>query len=443
MSEDAKSNTVVRTLREAEFRMSREEFARLVNSTAAKLGENTGCTARLIAAWERGEVTTPRPVYARILHELTGRSLADLGFVTRRSAAPPALITIPARPCTPQSGKADDSDVERRSFLREGAGSVAGFAFGLHEPQEPGLRVGMREVREIVEATRALYTHDRNHGSEALRRAAARSLHVSYKWLNHGRFTQATGRLLRSATGSLSIAAGWLSFDSGLHADARSLYNEALAAARLAQDPSLEALSFGCISLLAKTSGRPREAVSAAQAACAVAAPLNSPRMQALFAMREAGGWALMGDRSACECAIADAHAQYAKGPCDSDPGWLEFFTPAEFTGLEALCRADLGQHERAAYGAEQAVLLFGNGFARNRALYLADVAVQSTIRERPDLDAAAHAAHHVLTFLPEVKSRRLFDALREIDAALQKHAEVPVASEWLAKHRSLAANAV
>lgn len=86
MTADALPNNVIRGVREVQFRMSREEFARLVNTTAAATGENTGCTARLVAAWERGEVTSPRPVYERVLHELTGRGLAELGFRPRRTA---------------------------------------------------------------------------------------------------------------------------------------------------------------------------------------------------------------------------------------------------------------------------------------------------------------------------------------------------------------------
>lgn len=420
-------NNVFRTVRESQFRMSRNEFARHINGTAAAMGENTGCTARLVAAWELGTVASPRPVYERVLHEITGRSLEELGFAPRRPSGSVAAV--------PQGGGTKENGVERRTFILDGTGSATGLAFGLTRPAGPGRRMGMREVRGVVATTGALFTHD--HGSAAMRREAAKTLHTAYEWLHHGQFTQATGRLLRSATGALSIATGWLAYDSGQHADARSLYNEALAAARLAQDPELEAHSFACLSLLARASGRPREAVSAAQVARSVARPLGSPRMLALFAMREAGGWALLGDRSASDAAIIDAHAHYAKGPRDNDPSWLEFFTPAELAGLEALCRADLGQHERAAYGAEQAVLLHGHAFARNRALYTADVAVQNAVRDRPDLDAALRAADDVLAYLPDVQSRRLLNALREVGAAMQRHANTPAVAEWLDRART------
>jgi hypothetical protein len=159
--------------------------------------------------------------------------------------------------------------------------------------------------------------------------------------------------------------------------------------------------------------------------------------MLSLFAMREAGGWALLGDRSATDKAIVRAHHLYAKGPAEADPDWLEFFTPAELAGLEALARADLDQHERAAAGAEQAVLLHGEQFARNRALYQADVAIQHALRERPEPEAAAEAAGRVLAYLPDVRSDRLQQQLHNVESALQRHAAVPAVADWLEEYRT------
>ncbi|WP_251983031.1 hypothetical protein [Streptomyces violaceusniger] len=210
-----------------------------------------------------------------------------------------------------------------------------------------------------------------------------------------------------------------------------------LAAARIADDPGLEGHAFGCLSLLAKASGRPREAISAAQGAQAVVRTYGSPRMLSLFAMREAGGWALLGDASATDKAIVLTHRLYVKGPSDADPAWLEFFTPAELAGLEALARADLGQHQRAAAGAEQAVLLHGDTFARNRALYTADVAIQHALRDRPEPEAAAEAAGRVLAYLPQVRSDRLLQQLHNVESALQRHAAVPAVADWLEEYRA------
>ncbi|WP_369228854.1 hypothetical protein AB5J56_00415 [Streptomyces sp. R21] len=425
-------NDVLRAVRELEFQMSRQEFAQKIVDTGAAMGEPAGCTARLVADWEDGDVACPRANYQRILTKMTGRSMADLGFQLRssvRSEPPPATGTY---------GPEEERDVERRAFLLDGAGVVLGFPLGA-QPRGTG-RIGAPEIRAVSKAVRTIYAHDHDHGSGPLRRDAAEALHAAYGWLQEGTYTERTGQRLRSAIGALSIAAGWLSYDSGRAGDAHSLYGEALAAARIADDPELEAHAFGCLSLLAKASGRPREAISAAQGAQTVARRLGSPRMLALFNMREAGGWALMDDRSATDKAIVRAHNFYAKGPSDADPGWLEFFAPGELAGLESLARADLGQHERAASGAEQAVLLHGEAFARNRALYTADVAIQHAVRDKPEPEAAAEAAGRVLAFLPEVRSDRLLQSLHHVAGALQRHRRVPAVADWIEEYRTTTA---
>ncbi len=422
-------NTVLRAVREDELQMSRQEFAKLIVKTGEEMGEAVACTSRLVAAWEDGDVRLPRAVYRRILKRLTGRTMGELGF-RLSSPARPVASAVSADVAEEEHG------VDRRAFVVDGAGAALSLIpLGAAMENQPG-RIGVGDVRAVDRAVSQIYAHDHDHGSVALRRGASEALHTAYQWLQEGTYTERTGRRLRSATGHLSIAAGWLSYDSGRPADARSLYGEALAAARIADDPALEGHAFGCLSLLAKASGRPREAISAAQCAQTVVKSYGSARMLSLMAMREAGGWALLGDASATDQAIVRAHRLYAKGPSDADPAWLEFYTPAELAGLEALARADLDQHERAAAGAEQAVLLHGDTFARNRALYTADVAIQHAVRERPEPDAAAEAAGRVLDYLPDVRSDRLLKQLHNVESALQRHAAVPAVADWLEEYR-------
>ncbi|MEU5402113.1 hypothetical protein ABZ348_22785 [Streptomyces sp. NPDC005963] len=419
-------NAQLRAVRVGEFQMSRQEFAKLVVATGEELGERVGCTSRLVAAWEDGEVVCPRAVYRRILTQLTGRTMAQLGF---HLAAPTAIARSTVAP-----SEYEELPVNRRDFLLDGALSLVPLGA---LPSERPSRIGAAAVQAVDDAVTTIYGHDHDHGSAALRRGAAEALHTAYGWLQESSYSHDTERKLRSATGHLSIAAGWLAYDSGRAADARSLYGEALAAARIADDFGLEGHAFGCLSLLAKASGRPREAISSAQGAQSAVRRFGSPRMLSLFAMREAGGWALLGDHSAADKAIVRAHHLYAQGPAEPDPGWLEFFTPAELAGLEALARADLDQHERAAAGAEQAVLLHGDAFARNRALYTADIAIQHAVRARPDPEAAAEAAGRVLAYLPGVRSDRLLKQLHNVESALQRHAAVPAVADWLEEYRA------
>lgn len=355
--------------------------------------------------------------------------MTELGFRPASSATRRHPVLRPHKP-------EPTAPVNRRDFIFDSAGAAFSFSLGALVQRHPG-RIGVADVRAVDQAVTTIYSHDHDHGSAALRRDASNVLHIAYEWLRDGAYTEKTGRRLRTATGHLSIAAGWLSYDSGRAADARSLYGEALASARIADDPGLEGHAFGCLSLLAKASGRPREAISAAQGAQSVVRAYGSSRLLSLFAMREAGGWALLGDGGATDQAIVRAHRLYAKGPAEPDPEWLEFYTPAELAGLEALARADLDQHERAAAGAEQAVLLHGNQFARNRALYTADVAIQHAMRARPEPEAAAEAAGRVLAYLPEVRSDRLLQQLQNVESALQRHAAVPAVADWLEEYRT------
>jgi len=422
-------NPVLRQVREDEMQMSRMEFAAALRKLGDTMGEPVGAGARLVAAWEDGEVGCPRGVYRRILTRMTGRSMAQLGFRTG-----PAPVAVPAAVANKPREEGDPS-VDRRDFLLDSAAVLLGLPVGTDE-KAPG-KIGMAQVRAVTKAVATLYAKDHDHGAVQLRRAASEALHEAYQWLQLGTYSTKTETKLRSAIGALSIAAGWLSYDSGRPGDAHSLYGEALAAARIADDPELEAHAFGCLSLLAKAQGRPRESIAAAQGAQTVARDLGSARLLSLFAMREAGGWALAGDASATDRAIVKAHHLYARGPSDADPPWLGFYAPGELAGLESLARADLGQHERAAAGAEQAVLLHGGDFARNSALYTADVAIQHAVRDRPEPEAAAEAAGRVLAYLPEVRSDRLLQSLHDVAGALQRHSRVPVVADWIEEYRT------
>lgn len=356
---------------------------------------------------------------------MTGRSMADLGFRGSGITAAPDRTPAPAGDGRRQRDVLTDATVTAVSLLP--LGTEPGTALG---------RIGAVEARAVDRAVATSTPTITTHGSAALRSGASQALHTAYQWLREGTYTERTGRRLRfhrqpgdrsglavprlrpARRGPLPVRGG-----TGRRPDRRR--------------SSTGGTAFGCLALLAKAAGRPREAIAAAQGAQSVVRTYGSPRMMALMAMREAVGWALMGDRSATDLAIVRAHHLYAKGPADADPGWLEFFSPGELAGLEALARADLGQHERAAAGAEQAVLLHGNHFARNRALYIGDVAIQHAVRDRPEPEAAAEAADRALAHLPTIRSDRLLQQLHNVSSALQRHAAVLAVANWLEKYQA------
>lgn len=60
--------------------MSQDDFARAVRAAGRRTGRPNDATKRLVQRWEAGETTSPRPVYARALEEVTGLPIESLGF---------------------------------------------------------------------------------------------------------------------------------------------------------------------------------------------------------------------------------------------------------------------------------------------------------------------------------------------------------------------------
>ncbi|MGW7264716.1 hypothetical protein [Streptomyces sp. NPDC054842] len=454
------------------------EFAAAVRRAAREIGEGVSCDARYIGRVEAGEIRCPNYAYERVfLHMFPGRTLADLGFAPRSSVrgrgarpsdkAPPAHLTSlsPAPlesdglrdPYDPQDTCAaheyhdqnhKESDVQRRAFMTGGTATVAaaslsplgplGLALGAPASAADGpvRRAGTPEAGALEEAVRNIRLLDDRHGADGLYRRAATPLRTAYALLDAGTMRQSTADRLYSGAGELAISVGWLAHDSGRFDDARSHYAEALATARMSGDAGLEAHAFCNTAFLARDAGRPREAVRAAQAAQRAALGLGSPRLLSLLALREAGGWAGLADRTGCERALARAQALFARGSSAADPEWMSFYGEAELEVLEAQCWSTLGDWPRAARHARRAAHLQDPHFTRNIALYTAELADDLARGGRPD--EAAAAGSRVLDLLDEVQSSRIQTMLAGTARVLLPHRRASGVSAFLDRHASL-----
>ncbi|MER5882758.1 tetratricopeptide repeat protein [Streptomyces sp. NPDC001941] len=401
------------------------EFAAAVRRAAREIGEQVACDARYIGRVEAGEIRCPNYAYERVfLHMFPGLSLTDLGFTARervrgrgaraRTGAPLSPITIHDRGV----GDDEESDVRRRAFMAGSTTSVAavslGLALGVPAPRG---RAGRTEASAVEEAVRRIRLLDDRHGADGLYRRAAEPLRTAYELLDAGTSGRATADRLYAGAGELALSVGWLAHDSGRLQDARSHYAEALATARVAGDPGLEAHAFCNTSFLARDAGRYREAVRAAEAGQHAARQLSSARLVALLALREAGGWAGLGDRAACELALGRAHAWFGRGPSDADPEWMSFFGEPELEALEAQCWSALGDWRKAARHAHRAVALQDPHFTRNLALYQAQLAADLVRAGAPE--EGASAGLRVLPLLDDVQSTRIQAMLRDTARAL------------------------
>ncbi|MEU6402181.1 hypothetical protein [Streptomyces sp. NPDC046985] len=335
----------------------------------------------------------------------------------------------------------EESDVLRRAFMTRGATVAAaslgplGLAVDASAAERPVRRAGASEAGALEEAVRRIRLLDDRHGADGLYRRAAAPLRAAYALLDAGTTRRATADRLHSSAGELAISVGWLAHDSGRFDDARSHYAEALATARMNGDEALEAHAFCNTAFLARDAGRPREAVRAAQAAQRAARGLGSARLLSLLALREAGGWAGLADRSACAQALIRAQALFRRGSCDADPEWMSFYGEAELEGLEAQCWSALGDWERAARHARRAARLQNPHFTRNIALYTAELADDLAREGRPD--EAAAAGMRVLDLLDQVQSSRIESMLAGTARVLTPHRRSGDVSAFLERHAS------
>ncbi|MEU5975061.1 tetratricopeptide repeat protein [Streptomyces sp. NPDC047315] len=457
MASSSRASRAVPNLAFRRLRGSRSpgEFAAAVRKAAREIGEQVSCDARYIGRVEAGEIRCPNYAYERVFrHMFPGLDLTDLGFTARERVRGGGRA--PARPDAPRSatgttadpvgeaaaeGTADstddsmndeESDVLRRAFMTGGSATVAAASFGLglgavlSALPEPGTgptgrRIGDGEVLAVEEAVRRIRLLDDRHGADGLYQRAAQPLRAAYVLLDAGLTARSsTIDRLQSGAGELALSVGWLAHDSGRVADARSHYAEALATARMAGDAALEAHAFSNASFLARDAGRHREAVRCAQAGQRAADGLGSPRLLSLLALREAGGWAGLGDRSGCEQSLSRAHTHYARGDSATDPEWMSFFGEPELEFLQAQCWARLGVWPRAVHHARRAAELQDHRFTRNLALYRAELA--TSLAHGGAHDEAAAAGHGVLDLLDGVHSSRIQSMVTTTATALDPH---------------------
>lgn len=326
----------------------------------------------------------------------------------------------------------------RRAFMTGGPAAVA--AASLSGPlaaavpvQARTARPGGAEATAVEKAVRHIRLLDDRYGADALYRRASGSLRAAYAFLDAGARRRSVSDRLHAGAGELAVSVGWLAHDSGRFEDARSHYAEALATARLAGDPALEAHAFCNTAFLARDAGRPREAVRAAQAGLRAARGLGSTRLLSLLTLREAGGWAGLGDPAACRQALTRARALFDHGACDADPEWMSFFGAAELEGLECQCWSALGAWDRATAHARRAVGLQEPHFVRNRALFTAELAGDLAAMNEPE--EAADAATQALQLLEPVRSTRIRAMLTTTAHRLAPYHREPAVAAFLSRH--------
>ncbi len=118
----------------------------------------------------------------------------------------------------------------------------------------------------------------------------------------------------------------------------------------------------------------------------------------------------------------------------------MSFFGEPELAFLEAQCWSLLGDGRRAVRHARHAAALAGPEFARNRALYRAQLAADLARDGAPE--EAAEVGGRVLDALGEVQSTRIRAMLAETARALEPWRTAPQVAAFLARRTGAGAGA-
>ncbi|WKX70100.1 hypothetical protein [Streptomyces sp. XD-27] len=149
-----------------------------------------------------------------------------------------------------------------------------------------------------------------------------------------------------AAAAELAEVAGWLHFDAGRYRAAARLDAAALTWARRAGDRATELLTLQNAALRAGWTGRPRTELAVARAV--LDRRRLTPRLEAVFRIREARGLAATGRASEAARSFARARSLLLDGERPGDPPWVWWVTADEIDGHQGGTYQKAGEWARA-----------------------------------------------------------------------------------------------
>ncbi|MFI5588139.1 helix-turn-helix transcriptional regulator [Amycolatopsis sp. NPDC051758] len=362
--------------------------------TQEALAEALDTDRSTIVRWEAGE-TEPLPHKRPKLAKVLGLTAAGLEDLLAESLTPPATSE---REGTLTEAEVTSDPMKRRTLMKWGVAATAATGVGI----EVFGSIDMADVRRLQRTTDRLCNLDHRHGGETLWQAGAATVREAHLMLEEGRYSTSVGQALLETTGNLQIRTGWLACDAGQHEVARSSFTDALTVARQAGDAEIETRALAGLGFQSNLVGRPREGLRFSRAAEDTARSLGpSSRMTAVPLLHLAVANARSDDFSDAQAAITRARKALDADRGDNEAAsWAAFMSPMEIDAVEATCAVEVGKTERAEKLLEQAIAGYGDGFARNVALYR--VRLASARAGSGAVDGAVEAADEVLDAIAE-----------------------------------------
>src|SRR5512132_1914884 len=140
-----------------------------------------------------------------------------------------------------------------------------------------------------------------------------------------GRYSDAVGRALFSATAEFTLGVGWMAYDAGKHGLAQRYMAQALRISHAADDRAFGGRILAAMSHQALHLGDERHGLDFACAARAGTQGAVTPTTAAMLAAMEACAHAARGDTSPCLRALSDAERAFDRSTPAEDPPWVDF----------------------------------------------------------------------------------------------------------------------
>nr|WP_241265472.1 helix-turn-helix domain-containing protein [Streptomyces boncukensis] len=362
----------------------------------------------------------------------------DLAPLAGTAPAPPQPVTEPRAddldPALPWTATrmvsalhtaVGGSTMDRRYFLAVSGVALTAFVhhWGTAEA-EPLVRAahGSRITPELLDSlqqtTDSLRTMDASAGSGTLAELGDAHLAFLTRLVQHGAYDEAIGRRLAAIIADTATQTGWFTFDSGDHGSALAYLLGALRAAKASGDLRLGAGALSYMAIHSYSTGSPRDAVTAAQAAREKTKHLGAHSLQAMLLTRQARGHAKLGERQAALAVLGQAAEFHARGRTEHDPHWLYWINDGEIHGQTGSCHLHLNEPRHAVASFAQARAALNPSDLRTRALFLSRAA--SAFFRQGDLDAGCSTAHEALDLADHLHSTRLNEHIHTMLDELQ-----------------------
>lgn len=423
------SNDLLRAARVAAG-LTQGQLAERANDEVERLTDSPGAMdADYIGKLERGVHTWPNRPYREALRTvLQAESDADLGFRSTRSRA----ATVGGSPRSANGG----DDVERKTFLRALASSIAGFT--LVDPVTEFVanasstgayrRVGRAEIDHIKHMARMFASQDHVFGGELSADAVIAQLTSSAQLLNGQFYSETTRGELFAAMGDLADTAAGVCFDAGLHQNAERCFRFATGCATEIGDWPLRAKALSGMANLAVHQERFDDALSYSEMAL-VRTDRLTPVVRSVMHTRHARALGSFGVERETDCIKAIRRAEDCfVDRSDHEPEWITYYDSSR---LERDCGRALlglalsgGDYKEAQNRLSASIASFPATHSRGKALALANLATLTMAREDPE--HAVDLGNDAVASVGQVRSDRVFKALRQLRAAGKQYSSKP-----------------